>query len=63
MNRETAKFESLVLDQLIKLRQEKLEAVGAGVDVEMYRYWTGYIRCIKDMVDVMASVRKQIDKD
>jgi len=63
VNRETAKFESLILEKLIKIRQEKLEFVGAGVDVEMYRYWTGYIRCIKDVVDVIASAHKELDKD
>ena len=63
MNRETAKFESLILEHLAKLRKEKLEFVGAGVDVDMYRHWTGYIRCIKDVVDVIASAHKQIDKD
>jgi hypothetical protein len=63
VNRETAKFESLILEKLMKIRQERLEFVGAGVDVEMYRHWTGYIRCIKDVVDVIASAHKELDKD
>ncbi len=63
MNRETNRYEAMLRDRLAKIRQEKLEFVGAGVDVDQYRNWTGYIRCLGDVMAIMAEVRKKIDDE
>ena len=63
MSRETASFERLMLEHIARIKQEKLEAIGAGVETDAYRYWTGYIRCLKDMSDIVAAVRKNMDQD
>jgi hypothetical protein len=63
MQRETKRYEDELLKRLAVLRQEKLEAVGAGVELDQYKYWTGYIRCIKDVCSVMEDVRKKIREE
>lgn len=63
MNRETTKFEALIQERLAAVRQEKLEFIGTGVDIDMYRHWTGYIRCLKDVSDIINSVRKKFEED
>jgi hypothetical protein len=63
MNRETARFETMLQEHLDRIKQEKLEAVGGGVDTEMYRYWTGYIRCLKDVSDIIVAVHKKFDQE
>ena len=63
MNRETQRFETLVLEDIARLRQEKLEFIGKGVETEIYRHWTGYIRCLNDMAEVVAAAHKKIDQD
>jgi hypothetical protein len=63
VNRETNRYEAMLRDRLAKIRQEKLEIVGAGVDVDWYRNWTGYIRCLGDVMAIMTEVRKKIDDE
>jgi hypothetical protein len=63
VNRETNKFEAMIQDRLAKVRQEKLEFIGSGVDIDMYRHWTGYIRCLKDISDIIQEVRKKFEED
>ena len=63
MRREETLFEVFVSKRLAAIRQEKLEAIGAGVDEEQYRLCVGYIRCLKDVADIMAEARKKIDAD
>jgi hypothetical protein len=63
VSRETASFEKLMLEHIARIKQEKLEAIGSGVETEAYRYWTGYIRCLKDMSDIVVAVRKKMDQD
>lgn len=63
MLRETKRYEDELLQRLGTIRQEKLEAIGVGVDVDQYKFWTGYLRCIKDVVSIMEEVRVKIDKD
>lgn len=63
MTRDETRFEALVAKRLAEVRQEKLEAIGVGVDPEMYKYWTGYIRCIKDVSSIMEEVRKKLNQD
>ena len=62
MTRDETYFESLVSKRLAAIRQEKLEALGAGVEPDQYKFWTGYIRCLKDVAEVMAAARKKIDE-
>jgi CBS-domain-containing membrane protein len=52
-----------MLEHIVRIKQEKLEAIGSGVETEAYRYWTGYIRCLKDMSDIVVAVRKKMDQD
>jgi hypothetical protein len=63
MNRETARFEALLLERLGSIRQEKLEVIGAGVTPDEYKHWTGYIRCLKDVKDIVAAVRKKFEQE
>jgi hypothetical protein len=63
MSRDADRYEAALLERLAKIRQDKLEALGAGVEPLQYLYWTGYIRCIKDVVSVMEGVRKKISRD
>jgi hypothetical protein len=63
MSRDADRYETALLERLAKIRQDKLEALGAGVEPDQYKYWTGYIRCIKDVVSVMEDVRKKISRD
>jgi hypothetical protein len=63
VNRETERFEAAVAQRLAKLHQEKLEAMGNGVDADAYRTMTGYVRALKDALGIMDEERKKIDKD
>jgi hypothetical protein len=63
MNRDTTRFATALQERLATARQEKLEFVGAGVDTEMYRHWTGYIRCLKDVSAIIADVRKKFEEE
>jgi hypothetical protein len=63
MNRDTTRFAAALQERLAAARQEKLEFIGAGVDTEMYRHWTGYIRGLKDVSAIIAEVRKKFEEE
>ena len=63
MGREATLLASELQKRFAKLLQEKLEAVGSGVDTEQYKYWTGYIRCLKDASGIIEEVLSKIDRD
>jgi hypothetical protein len=37
-------------------------AAGASKSYEEYKYWTGYIAALKDMNDMIVTVRKQMNQ-
>lgn len=57
-------FERALLRELGKLKQEKLEQLGAGgLDIEQYRYWTGYIKAFDSFVEVIKDLKKRENDD
>ena len=63
MNRETARYEQLISDRLAEIKQEKLEMLGRGVELQEYKQWTGYIRCLHDIASIMEYAHKKVDQD
>lgn len=58
-------FEKKLFEALAVRRQEVLEALGAGSDISdiaRYKHWTGYVKCLADVVEIMASVRQEINR-
>jgi hypothetical protein len=47
--------------ELAKLRQEKLEQLGKGVDFESYRFWLGYLKAFEDFTVLLAELKKRED--
>jgi len=62
MNREANRYDTALRERLELLRQDKLEFIGAGVDIEMYRHWTGYLRCLKEVLEIMTEIKSRLDK-
>lgn len=57
-------FERVLMKRLAELRLGKLEQIGAGgLDIEMYRYWTGYLKAFEDFVNVLNEVKKRETED
>jgi hypothetical protein len=63
MHATETRFEKALARRIEEERQIKLEQIGAGVDVDQYKYWTGYLRGLKDVVALMEEVRKKLDED
>ena len=56
------RFEKALLKRLAEERQAKLEQIGVGVEIDTYKFWTGYVRCLKDVEGIIAEVRKKLDE-
>ncbi len=54
-------FERGLMRELAKLRQEKLEQLGKGVDFESYRFWLGYLKAFEDFTVLLAELKKRED--
>lgn len=57
-----AQFERALVRRLAKVRQEKLEQLGEGVDAEQYRYWLGYLRAFKDFAEILEETKREIEE-
>lgn len=57
-------YERRLTGKLAQLRQDKLEQIGAGaLDIEQYRYWTGYLKAFDDFITVLNECKKREDDD
>ena len=58
-------FEKKFLEALVIRRQEILEMLGGGSDIDdisRYKHWTGYIKCLTEVTDIMLSVRQELNR-
>jgi hypothetical protein len=57
-------FERALMKRIAELRLGKLEQIGAGgLDIEAYRYWTGYLKAFDDFVTLLTEVKQREDED
>lgn len=57
-----SKLELLLYKAIAEKRATTVEtlAVGSAKSFDDYKYWTGYIAALKDMNDMIVTVRKQL---
>jgi hypothetical protein len=58
-------FEKNLLEALATRRQEILESLGTGSDINdiaRYKHWTGYIKCLTEVVEIMKSVKQELNR-
>jgi hypothetical protein len=61
----TSKFERDLLKMIADRRQQVLEQLGSGADINdmsRYSHWTGYVKCLTEVVEMMATVSDNLNK-
>jgi hypothetical protein len=57
-------YERALMKRLSEMRLGKLEQLGAGgLDIEAYRYWTGYLKAFEDFIAVLEECKKRETED
>lgn len=48
---------------VLEEHQCKLEQLGNGVEADQYRYWVGYLKGLRDCMDLIEKISKKINED
>ena len=63
MNRETARYDSMLRKRVLDLHEKHVEVILRGVDERTYLKSVGYAQALKDVLGISDEVRKKIDED